>query len=60
MHEVKEEHRARWGGRRRAGAPGTANSSEVLVRAMLEAEPGELLPFAGKADAIEVVAIAVA
>jgi len=37
MHEVKEEHKARWGGRRRAGATGTANSSEALVRAVLEA-----------------------
>jgi len=37
MHEVKEEHRARWGGRRRAGAAGTANSGEALVRAVLEA-----------------------
>ena len=32
MHEVKEEHKARWGGRRRAGAAETANSGEALVR----------------------------
>ncbi len=41
-------------------AAGRLSAAAPLVRAMLEAEPGELLPFAGKADAIEVVAIAVA
>ena len=37
MHEVKEEHRARWGGRRRASMAGRANSGEALVRAVSEA-----------------------
>ena len=40
---MKEEHRARWGGRRRAGAAGTANSGEALVRAVAEVSARALL-----------------
>lgn len=33
--------------------------SAPLIRAMMQAEPGETLPFGGKADAIEVIAVEV-
>ncbi len=41
-------------------ADGLISFSAPLARAMMQAEPDELLPFGGKADAIEIVAIEVA
>ena len=40
-------------------AAGLLSFNAPLARAMLGAEPGDLLPFAGEDDAIEIVAIAV-
>ncbi len=40
-------------------ASGRIAFSAPLARAMMAAEPGDLLPFGGKEDAIEVVAISV-
>ena len=40
-------------------AAGLLSFNAPLARAMLGAEPGDLLPFAGEEDAIEIVAIAV-
>lgn len=40
-------------------ASGFISFSAPLARALLGAEPGEILPFGGRDDAIEVVAIAV-
>jgi transcription elongation GreA/GreB family factor len=41
-------------------AAGLLSFNAPLARAMLGAEPGDVLPFAGEEDAIEVVAVAVA
>lgn len=38
-------------------AAGRLSPTAPLARAMLEAEPGERLPFAGKADAIEILTV---
>lgn len=40
-------------------AAGLLSFNAPLARAMLSAEPGDLLPFAGEDDAIEVLALAV-
>ena len=40
-------------------AAGLLSFNAPLARAMLGAEPGDLLPFAGEDDAIEVLAVAV-
>ena len=40
-------------------ATGRLSFNAPLARAMLGAEPGDLLPFAGEEDAIEIVAISV-
>ena len=41
-----------------AFAAGLLSFNAPLARAMLGAEPGDVLPFAGEEDAIEVVAVA--
>lgn len=40
-------------------AAGRLSFSAPLSRALMQAEPGEMLPFGGKADAIEVIAVEV-
>ena len=40
-------------------AAGLLSFNAPLSRAMIGAEPGDLLPFAGQQDAIEIVAISV-
>ena len=39
------------------GAQGLISFTAPLARALMDAEPGELLPFGGKDDAIEVLAV---